>query len=99
MEKNKALVIDDEQIVLDSVNKILKDENYEVDVSLSGREGLDQAIKKPHARHWRHEGPQRCKEGKVIPSCCYHYRLCLSKISSTGHEAWCSRLYRKAIYP
>ena len=48
MEKNKALVIDDEQIVLDSVNKILKDENYEVDVSLSGREGLDQAIKKEY---------------------------------------------------
>jgi len=45
MEKNKALVIDDEQIVLDSVSKILKDENYEVDVSLSGREGLNQAIK------------------------------------------------------
>ena len=48
MEKNKALVIDDEQIVVDSVSKILKDENYEVDVSLSGREGLDQAIKKEY---------------------------------------------------
>jgi len=48
MEKNKALVIDDEQIVLDSVSKILKDKNYEVDVSLSGREGLDQAIKKEY---------------------------------------------------
>jgi len=48
MEKNKALVIDDEQIVLDSVSKILKDENYEVDVSLSGHEGLDQAIKKEY---------------------------------------------------
>ena len=41
MEKNKALVIDDEQIVVDSVSKILTDENYEVDVSLSGREGLN----------------------------------------------------------
>jgi len=48
MEKNKALVIDDEQIVLDSVSKILKDENYEVDVSLSGREGLNQAIEKEY---------------------------------------------------
>jgi len=48
MEKNKALVIDDEQIVLDSVSKILKDENYEVDVSLSGREGLNQAIQKEY---------------------------------------------------
>ena len=48
MEKNKALVIDDEQIILDSVNKILKDENYEVDVSLSGREGLDQAVQKEY---------------------------------------------------
>jgi DNA-binding NtrC family response regulator len=48
MEKNKALVIDDEQIVLDSVRKILKDENYEVDASLSGREGLNQAIEKEY---------------------------------------------------
>ena len=48
MEKKKALVIDDEQIVLDSVSKILKDENYEVDASLSGREGLNQAIQKEY---------------------------------------------------
>ena len=48
MEKNKALVIDDEQIVLDSVSKILTDENYEVDVSLSGREGLNQAVNKDY---------------------------------------------------
>ncbi len=48
MEKNKALVIDDEQIVLDSVSKILKDENYDVDVSLSGREGLNWAIQKKY---------------------------------------------------
>ena len=44
MEKNKALVIDDEQIVLDSVSKILTHENYQVDVSLSGRKGLEGAI-------------------------------------------------------
>jgi len=48
MEKNKALVIDDEQVVLDSVTKILTEENYEVDVSLSGREGLNQAIQKEY---------------------------------------------------
>jgi DNA-binding NtrC family response regulator len=48
MEKNKALVIDDEQIVLDSVSKVLKEENYEVDVSLRGREGLNQAIQKEY---------------------------------------------------
>ena len=44
MERMRALVIDDEQIVLDSVSKILADENYTVDVSLSGREGRDWAI-------------------------------------------------------
>jgi len=44
MEKKKALVIDDEQIVLDSVSKILAAENYEVDVLSSGREGVDRAI-------------------------------------------------------
>jgi len=48
MEKKKALVIDDEQIVLDSVNRILTDENYKVDISLSGREGLNQAIEKEY---------------------------------------------------
>ena len=48
MEKKKAIVIDDEQIVLDSVSKILTDEDYDVDVSLSGREGLNQAIEKQY---------------------------------------------------
>ena len=48
MKEKKALVIDDEQIVLDSVSKILTDENYEVDVSLSGREGLNWAIQKEY---------------------------------------------------
>jgi DNA-binding NtrC family response regulator len=48
MEKKKALVIDDEQIVLDSVSKILTDEQYDVDASLSGREGLNQAIGKEY---------------------------------------------------
>jgi len=41
MEKMKALVIDDDQAILDSIIKILTDKNYEVDVSLRGREGLD----------------------------------------------------------
>jgi len=48
MKKKKALVIDDEQIVLDSVSKILTDEQYDVDSSLSGREGLNQAIGKEY---------------------------------------------------
>lgn len=48
MEKKKALVIDDEQIVLDSVSKILTDENYEVDGSLSGREGLHKALQEEY---------------------------------------------------
>jgi DNA-binding NtrC family response regulator len=48
MKAMKALVIDDEQIVLDSVSKILKEENYNVDVSLSGRQGLDWAIQKQY---------------------------------------------------
>jgi len=48
METHKPLVIDDEQIVLDSVSKILTGENYEVDVSLSGRKGLESAIQKDY---------------------------------------------------
>jgi DNA-binding NtrC family response regulator len=42
--RKKALVIDDEQIVLDSVRKILAQEGYEVDMSTSGRAGLDMAL-------------------------------------------------------
>ena len=48
MEKKTVLVIDDEQIVLDSVIQILTDKDYKVDVSLSGREGLDRAIQKDY---------------------------------------------------
>jgi DNA-binding NtrC family response regulator len=48
METTKVLVIDDEQIVLDSVSKILTDENYEVDATLFGREGLKQAVNKDY---------------------------------------------------
>jgi DNA-binding NtrC family response regulator len=44
METKKALVIDDEQIVLDSVSKILTEEHYSVEVSLSGRQGRDMAL-------------------------------------------------------
>ncbi len=44
MKTKKVLVIDDEQIVLDSIRKILKDEDCEVDVALSGREGLESAL-------------------------------------------------------
>ncbi len=40
----KVLVIDDEQIVLDSVKKILAGENYQVDCFKSSREGLLQAL-------------------------------------------------------
>ncbi len=46
MKTKKVLVIDDEQIILDSIRKILKDEDCEVDVSLSGREGLEMALNK-----------------------------------------------------
>jgi len=48
MEKGKVLAIDDEDIVLKSVNKILAEENYEVDVSSSGRQGIEWAIERPY---------------------------------------------------
>jgi len=48
MEKKKVIVIDDEQIVLDSVSAMLADEDYEVDTSLSSRKGLDWAIERPY---------------------------------------------------
>ena len=48
MEKGKVLAIDDEDIVLKSVKKILVEENYEVDISSSGRQGIDWAIECPY---------------------------------------------------
>jgi DNA-binding NtrC family response regulator len=48
MDPTRALVIDDEQIVLDSVRKILTEERYEVDTALSGREGLRKAIERDY---------------------------------------------------
>jgi DNA-binding NtrC family response regulator len=44
----RVLVIDDDQIVLDSISQILTDENYDVDVSLRGAEGLDRAIREDY---------------------------------------------------
>jgi len=48
MKTIRVLVIDDEQIVLDSVRKILKEKDYEVDASLGGRQGIDWAITKQY---------------------------------------------------
>jgi FixJ family two-component response regulator len=48
MKRKKALVIDDEQIVLDSVERILSQENFDVDIALSSRIGLGLAIGNPY---------------------------------------------------
>ena len=48
MEKKKVLAIDDERIVLDSISKILKEENFAVEVSLKGRQGLEWATQKDY---------------------------------------------------
>jgi DNA-binding NtrC family response regulator len=48
MRQFKALVIDDEQIVLDSVKKILADEQFDVDVTLNSRNGIKMALNNPY---------------------------------------------------
>lgn len=48
MTEKKALVIDDEQIVLDSVKRILDEGNYVVETTLSGRQGLEWALQKSY---------------------------------------------------
>jgi len=48
MEKKKILVIDDEQIILDSVKKILTPEQFEVDTAISSREGLERAMRQDY---------------------------------------------------
>jgi len=44
MAEKKVLIIDDEQIVLNSVKKILGHGEYEVEATLSGRQGLEWAL-------------------------------------------------------
>ena len=48
MERPRTLVIDDEQIVLDSVRRILEAEGMAVDSSLNAREGLALALQRPY---------------------------------------------------
>jgi DNA-binding NtrC family response regulator len=48
MPNQKALVIDDERIVIDSVTKILKEERIDVEATLSGRQGIEMALKKDY---------------------------------------------------
>ena len=49
MTEKKALAIDDEQIVLDSVTKILSPEGFAVDCAIDSREGLDLAMNRDYA--------------------------------------------------
>lgn len=46
MTQRKVLAIDDEQIVLDSVGRILSEENCTVDTTLNGREGIQWATQR-----------------------------------------------------
>jgi DNA-binding NtrC family response regulator len=48
MPNKKVLVIDDERIVIDSITKILKEERIDVEATLSGRQGLETALKKDY---------------------------------------------------
>jgi len=48
MTPKRVLVIDDEQVVLDSVRRILEAEGMVVDSSLIGREGLEWALGRPY---------------------------------------------------
>ena len=48
MQKKKALVIDDDQIVLESLSQILTEEDHEVDITLRGFEGLEWVIQKDY---------------------------------------------------
>jgi len=46
MTQRRVLAIDDEQIVLDSVRRILSEENCTVDTTLNGREGIQWATQR-----------------------------------------------------
>jgi DNA-binding NtrC family response regulator len=48
MADKKVLVIDDEQIVINSVKRVLDHAGFEVEITLSGRHGLELALGKPY---------------------------------------------------
>jgi DNA-binding NtrC family response regulator len=48
MTQKRVLAIDDEKIVLDSVRRILSDENCTVDTTLNGREGIQWATQRDY---------------------------------------------------
>lgn len=47
MQNPRVLVIDDEEIVCESVKRILEEENYEVEIALSGFEAFDKMATNP----------------------------------------------------
>jgi FixJ family two-component response regulator len=48
MSHKKVLVIDDEQIVLNSVKRVLSQADFDVETTLSGRQGLEWALDKTY---------------------------------------------------
>jgi DNA-binding NtrC family response regulator len=48
MQPRRVLVIDDEQVVLDSVRRVLEAEGIDVEATLSSREGLAWALERPY---------------------------------------------------
>jgi DNA-binding NtrC family response regulator len=48
MTQKKILAIDDEKIVLDSVRRILAEEDFSVDTTLNGREGIQWATQRSY---------------------------------------------------
>ncbi len=44
MESNKILVIDDETVICDGCRRVLSDQGYAVDTSLSGKSGIDRLL-------------------------------------------------------
>ena len=108
MKRIKALVIDDEEIVLDSVKKILSQENFNVDIALSSRKGLRLALNNPYdivltdIRMPEIGGMSDlagCEEGEAIGAGGDHHGLCHGAVLSAGDEARRDRLHRKALYP
>ncbi|MBA7698928.1 Regulator of RpoS [subsurface metagenome] len=48
MKTQKVLVIDDEEIVLESIQKILSNESFDVDLTANSRQGLDWAVNREY---------------------------------------------------
>ena len=106
MKRMKALVIDDEQIVLDSVRRVLTEENFDVETTLNSKTGLGLALDNVYdivltdIRMRELDGISVLLDisTEAVYAGGYHHGLCHVAIRGGRDEVRRRRLHPKALY-